>query len=305
MTNESKLYETTKYRCQVYQQKQTDDIYLTICGVESCLPNYEFHAKDRSGYHLHVILSGKGVLCVNGELQSLRFGQMFITKPGEDTWYRADGDDPWTYCWATFDGNNAPRYAESAGFSKGVNHLECHVDQEKFYSLVRQILDLPELTFANDLIRLGLLLEFLGLAIESNYKGEKVVRRAYEYSTDTYVDYAANYIQANFATAKIGDVARYVGVHRSYLTNIFKKKLGVSPQEYLMHARMKRARMLLMDSNLPIQEISRAVGYDNPLTFSKVFKSFYSISPKLYRQQNRPEALEKDSLNPERNEDEE
>ena len=119
------------------------------------------------------------------------------------------------------------------------------------------------------------------------------------------MDYAANYIQANFATAKIGDVARYVGVHRSYLTNIFKKKLGVSPQEYLLHARMKRARMLLMDSNLPIQEISHAVGYDNPLTFSKVFKCFYSISPKLYRQQNRPEALEKDSLNPERNEDEE
>ena len=100
-------------------------------------------------------------------------------------------------------------------------------------------------------------------------------------------------------------MARYVGVHRSYLTNIFKKKLGVSPQEYLMHARMKRSRMLLLDSNLPIQDISRAVGYDNPLTFSKVFKSFYGVSPKLYRQQNRPDAAGEGGIKSERNENEE
>ena len=286
MNNESKLYETTKYRCLVYDQKQTEDIFLTMCGVEHCLPNYEFHARSRPGYHLHVILSGKGTLCVRGEAQSLHFGQMFITKPGEDTWYRADNEDPWVYCWMTFDGHNAPVYAEHAGFRDGINSLECNIDQERFFTLVSRLLDLPELTYANDLIRLGLLLEYLGLAIESSYKGERVVPREYKYSTDAYVEYASNYIRTNYATARIGDVARYVGVHRSYLTNIFKKKLGVSPQEYLMQVRMKRARLLLLETGLPIQEVSHAVGYDNALTFSKVFKNFYGCSPKQYRQQN-------------------
>lgn len=287
MNNKSMFNETTKYRCLVYEQKQTEDIFLTMCGTESCLPGYAFHTKNRPGYHLHVILAGKGSLCVNSKLQDLCFGQMFITKPGEDTWYRADEDDPWTYCWMTFDGNNAAKYVETAGFRSGVNCLDCHVEQEKFYSLANKLLDLPELTFANDLNRLAYLLQFLGLAIESNYKGEASSHRENEYSTDTYVEYAANYIRANFTTAKIEEVARYVGVNRSYLTHIFKKKMGVSPQEYLLHAKVSRARLLLLETDLPVGEVSRAVGYENPLTFSKIFKNIYGISPKLYRQQNR------------------
>ena len=186
----------------------------------------------------------------------------------------------------TFDGKNAEKYCELAGFSHGINARDCHVATDRFYDLVQKLLDLPELTFANDVIRLGLLLEYIGLAIESNQTTEAASHKERLYSTDTYVEYAANYIQANYATVKIGEVASYVGLHRSYLTNIFKKKLGVSPQEYLMQCRLKRAGYLLLSSDLPIQEISRIVGYENPLTFSKMFKSFYGVSPKLYRQQN-------------------
>ena len=285
MNGETKLYETNKYRCLLYHQKQTDDIYLTICGIENCLPGYKFHTVDRPGYQLHVILSGKGVLSVDGNKQELHFGQMFITKPGEDTWYQADENDPWAYCWMTFDGNNAFRYAESAGFRNGVNWIDCHVDEERFYNLVKRILDQPELTLANDLMRMGLLMEYIGLAIESNYKSEKVVRREYEYTTDVYVGYAVNFMQSNYASVKVSDVARYIGIHRSYLTNIFKKKMGISPQEYLMQCKLKKSCELLLETQMPIQEISQQVGYDNPLTFSKIFKNFYGVSPKNYRTQ--------------------
>ena len=285
--SETKLYETNKYRCLRNHQKQSDDIYLTLCGIENCVPNYIFRAANRSGYHLHVILSGKGELCVDGRTQELHFGQLFITKPGEDTWYRADSVDPWAYCWMTFDGRNAARYVESAGFKEGINVLECHVNEQRFYELVKRVLDNPELSLANDLMRLGLLAEFISLAIESNYKAGREVHREHEYSTDVYVDYAVSYMQTNYPTAKVSDVAKYIGIHRSYLTGIFKKKMGVSPQEYLMQCKLRKARSLLLETRLPIQEISQQVGYDNPLTFSKIFKSFYGVSPKNYRVQHR------------------
>lgn len=289
MSSESILHETDQYRCLVYQDKQTNDIFLSLCGVERCLPGYEFHAEQRTGYHLHVILKGRGRLHVDGRDYSLHDGQMFVTKPGEETWYRADEKDPWSYCWMTFDGFNAARYAENAGFREGVNWRDCHVDRRQFYTLVERALNRPEMTVANDLYRLGILLQYISLAIESNDATLLSPNREEAYSSDVYVDYAVTYIRSNYANAKISDVARYIGINRSYLSNLFRQRMGVSPQEFLMQFRLEQARKMLLATDAPVQDIARRVGYDNPLTFSKIFKGSFGVSPKVYREQNKKE----------------
>ena len=293
MEKQAVLYETSKYRCLEFPQKQSDDLFLILCGVEQCLPGYAFHSNHRPGYHLHVILSGKGELRMDGITTPLHFGQMFITKPEEDIWYQADSQDPWSYCWMAYGGNIAQRHTESAGFVPGVNWLPCSIEQDRFYELVKRVLDQPNLNRASDLLRLGLLVEYLALAIESNYRIEEVPRKESEYSADVYVEYAATYIRENFASAKISDVAAYIGIHRSYLTNIFKEKMGFSPQEYLMQCRMKQASALLLETDLAVQEVGLRVGYDNALTFSKIFKAYYNASPKHYRQSKQAQADEK------------
>lgn len=297
MEKQAVLYETSKYRCLEFPQKQSDDLFLILCGVEQCLPGYAFHSDHRPGYHLHVILSGKGELRMGGRTAPLHFGQMFVTKPEEDIWYQADQQNPWSYCWMSYGGNNAQRHTESAGFVPGINCLPCNLEQDRFYDLVKRVLDQPNLNRASDLMRVGLLVEFLALAIESHYRSDRVPPKEPEYSADVYVEYAATYIRENFASAKISDVAAYIGIHRSYLTNIFKEKMGVSPQEYLMQCRMKRASALLLETDLAVQEVGLRVGYDNALTFSKIFKAYYNASPKHYRQsrqnQNQAQSDEK------------
>lgn len=234
-----------------------------------------------------MILEGKGVLSVNGVERELHFGQIFVTKPSEETWYRADSKSPWVYCWMTFDGNKAQKCLEEAGFINGVNVLDCHIDPQRFYSLVAQALEVPEVSPANVVHRTALLLAFITSAIESNYRGNQNIKRTHDYPTEQYVKYAADFIRANYATARVSDVAQFIGIHRSYLTNIFKAKMGISPQEYLMQCKLSRACKLLEETENPIQEISRQVGYDNPLTFSKTFKSFYGVSPRAYREQHK------------------
>lgn len=275
------------YRAIKYQRKLTEDIYPLICGIEHCLPDYYFNADNRPGYHLHVVLEGRGTLSVDGREQEIHFGQLFITKPDEVTWYRADSTDPWVYCWIAFDGKLAKEAAERAGFTKGVNVEDCCVDPERFYDLCKRVLDLPEATAANVMMRTALTLEFLALAIESHYNSDRRFHKLREYPTDTYVKYAADFIRANYANVKISDVAKYVGLNRSYLTNIFKEKTGVSPQEYLIQCKLQMADKLLSETDNPIQEISRQVGYDNPLTFSKTFKKYYGNSPRAYREKKR------------------
>ena len=279
----STLYETNLYRCLVYHEKQTDDIYLTLCGVEKCLPGYEFQCGDRGGYHLHVILSGRGILSVNGTVYPLHRGQMFVTKPGEQTFYRADEKDPWVYCWMTFDGSKAAKYIENTGMTEGINLRDCYADPREYYTFVKEILDRPEMSLANDLQRLSLLLSFISLAVETEAKKQHLSRHSIDISTDTYVDMAMTYIRTNFSNVKISDVARNIGINRSYLTKIFKQKTGVSPQEYLMERKLNYACNLLIETDAQIQDIARRVGYNNLLTFSKIFKGRYGVSPKNYR----------------------
>ncbi len=283
----STIYETNLYRCLVYHEKQTEEIYLTLCGVEKCLPGYEFHCGDRGGYHLHVILFGRGILNVNGTEYPLHRGQMFVTKPGEKSYYRADDKDPWIYCWMTFDGIKAGKYVESTGMSQGINWRDCYADPQEYYSFVKEILDRPGMSLANDLQRLGMLLSFISLAIDTETRKQHLSRHENNISTDTYVDMAVTYIQSNFSNVKINDVARNIGINRSYLTKIFKQKVGVSPQEYLMERKLSYACKLLNETDAQIQDIARRVGYNNLLTFSKIFKSRYGISPKNFRLQKR------------------
>ena len=283
MENTPEFYKTSNYRCLVYPQKQLEEISLLMCGIESCLPCHEFHTEGREGYHLHVVLKGKGVLSVDGKTSALHGGQMFITKPGEDTWYRANKTDPWYYCWMTYDGSKARQVTEATGFSAGVNILNCQINPMQFYTLVKRALDHASVNLSGDLYRLGYLLEFLALAIESAVQTGVSQKHTPEYNSAVYVDYAVKYFESDYANITVNDVARLIGINRSYLTAIFKKRMGVSPQEYLMRCRMEHARALLAESDLPVQDIALRIGYENAMTFSRIFKTYFGLSPRNYR----------------------
>ena len=75
-----------------------------------------------------------------------------------------------------------------------------------------------------------------------------------------------------------------------------KQVTGMSPQEYLIEIRMRRASDLLGRSNDPIQSIAAECGYDDALAFSKVFKSKFGVNPSEYRMQH-------NKIFPERTED--
>ena len=106
--------------------------------------------------------------------------------------------------------------------------------------------------------------------------------------SDYYIKEAIHYIEQNFQNdISIEEIARVCGINRSYFGKIFRKSIGKSPQEFLMNYRMIKATELLSLTSLSISEISQAVGYDNPLHFSRAFKNVYGISPRTWRKENK------------------
>ena len=276
-------YKAKHVTCLKYRKWKTVDLYPTSFGVEQCAPGFTVGPWARKNYHLHVVLSGRGVLRIGERTQHLHGNQAFLLKPQETAFYQADAGDPWHYCWVSFNGASAKAYMDAAGFPDGVNVRDCYVDANEFLMLTWRLLECGDSAAQSELRRVSLTLEFLSLMIESGARGAQP--RRHDDSPDLYVDHALDVIRCHYADVKIRDIARHIGINRSYLTNIFKKRTGLSPQEYLLRYRLNMACQLLLTTSQPIQEVARQIGYENPLTFSKMFKNAYGVSPSVYRLQ--------------------
>ena len=77
-------------------------------------------------------------------------------------------------------------------------------------------------------------------------------------------------------------LAAMAGVSRNYFVDLFKKKYGVSPMDYITGQRMNRAKRLMASSALRLREIARQVGYQDEFYFSRKFKKETGVTPTLY-----------------------
>ena len=86
---------------------------------------------------------------------------------------------------------------------------------------------------------------------------------------------------------KIPYYAAMCGMSVSRFAVVFKKATGKTPMEFLEDARMNDAKDILDKSTLIISEIAEAVGYSDPLYFSRTFRKHFGVSPTEYRKRNK------------------
>lgn len=279
---------SANFKCLEDLQRDYVDLYLSYCGMENCDAGFGFGPQARTEYVIHVVTKGKGIYRVNGSTYSLSVNQAFLIAPGVETYYEADIDEPWSYMWIGFNGLKSYECMANAGFTKDYPIITIGCRNE-LQVCIQELLEARQLTYFNELKRGSLLMKFMAILVE-DYTLRNSEHISYDYPGAIYVKHAINYLSLNFSKKiKINDLANYIGINRSYLTNSFKKAIGISPQEFLVNLRMSKAISLLQKTSLPISSIAVQVGYDDPLAFSKIFKQKYGASPKAYREM--PEQL--------------
>lgn len=270
-----------------YLNRGKEDFSILAAGIQHCTKDFKCEYVARPGWHLHAVISGKGYFTADGRSQQVHEGQLFMVKPGEITSYRADAEDPWFYAWVTYDGPRAAENMEAAGFGPGVNVLDSYVDMAGFYKTAKELISHAALTDSEELMRMGCAYRYLSLAVLSFEKKSENQLKDGVLSQDDYVRYAVEYLDKNYSDVKISDVSDYLGLSRTYLSEIFKKKMYISPQEYLIRLRMEKSRQLLLQTRWSIYMIAKSVGYDDQLAFSRMFKKKFGVSPDRYRRQMR------------------
>lgn len=84
------------------------------------------------------------------------------------------------------------------------------------------------------------------------------------------------------ASWTVANLARAAGMSRSAFFDRFRRTVGMTPMEYLLHWRMVLAKDLLRLREVPVAEIAHRVGYGSASTFSVAFTRHVGMPPSTY-----------------------
>lgn len=95
-----------------------------------------------------------------------------------------------------------------------------------------------------------------------------------------------DYINDNLAQKlSLNRLASLVNMSSYHFCRWFKNTIGISPHQYIIQCRIKRAKFLLTYTQLPLVEIALNIGCSSQTNFTVLFRKHMGVTPKVYRNQ--------------------
>lgn len=222
------------------------------------------HPNIRTYHLMHYVNSGSGYVEMNGKIEKVKKGDIFMISPGvEANWWRdSDDPEPWIYSWISFEATVSIDFLDFQ-ILRQPNHRICHA----FESVKKQSY---EKSFdAGDFSTIYKIL----------YEISQGVNSPPNQSMTTRIIYAKTYLDTHFTeNISIQQVADSLYVNRRYLTKKFTSTYGCSPQQYLMNLRLDFADKLLKQGH-SVTYAAIMSGCSNPSNFSGQYKQRFGRSP--------------------------
>ena len=255
-------------------------VYATDIGHFYANKNYFTERKGLNSYLIKFAVSGAANLHYNNQTYHIKPGQIFWMDCNQPHRYGTDAEvGNWDVMWFHFAGATAKAYY--CQYLKNTNN--CPVATLPLNSPVLKLMQELEALYASPMTQLdkdiqasGLITQIMvacvGATSHTNDNVPEVVREI------------QNYLQTHY-TQKItlSDLSAMFNLNQFYLQKLFKRYVGQSPSEYMVHLRLTKAKELLLTTHLSISEISYAVGIENTSHFTRQFKAQEGITPQDFR----------------------
>jgi AraC-like DNA-binding protein len=259
----------------------------------ACLPcpaDHTISFEKTGDYGLYCVVEGKGVYTFAGKDLPVKAGQCFAVYPGAGdpktavtpAFCRADTALPWTLCWVCFDGADARLLLNAAAFSP----------ESPVRTPPPEVVDGAVRAISGIYAYRGQLIHSLVQSTALLYTMFAYFIKAVTWEPGSLppgwagtfsVKKALDYIAENYSRPiTVTDIAAHINLSRGRLYKIFLEHLFRSPQQYLTEFRIREACNLLEKRSGSVKEISYAVGFNDPLYFSTMFKQVTGKSPTLY-----------------------
>lgn len=256
-------------------------LIVTSCGyyrIDSGLLKTH-RPKGRQDYQLLYIAEGKAHFYFDGAERMVNKGEMVLFRPYEPQSYLYLPNDNCQAYWTHFTGSDVENILTHYRFPSDKNVFYSSVSPDYAWLFEQMIREL-QLCRANYQELLTLLLRHVFLLVNRYLKeGGKPgansldeIERSIRYFNERYKE-----------EINIEEYAKSLHISPCWFSRRFKQVTKVTPLQYIISIRLANAKMLLETKDYNVTETAYAVGFKNPLYFSKLFRKYIGASPSEYK----------------------
>lgn len=91
---------------------------------------------------------------------------------------------------------------------------------------------------------------------------------------------ATDFIEENcLRNIRLEELANLLGLSQSHFSHAFKASTGIAPHQWQVHARLRKAKQLLLKAEQPLTEIAAETGFADQAHFTRVFRKNFGTTP--------------------------
>jgi len=252
-----------------YQLRLTPDLQdlnPILVGVSTASMDNGKDPDPHSYTLIHYVTSGRGKVYARGLQYDVHTGQAFLMLPGESVSYEADPEDPWAFRWVGFTGRLAHQFDQLSPVFD--------VPQE----VLAIMCDLSDPETPNNI---------LGYRVAAELMLLHAMLLTPDKKKPDYVQMVMDHVN-NYSTKKlsVANIAASLGLNRSYLSDLFKKKTGLSIRRYILKTRLETSKRHLLHG-ASVKEAALASGFTDVSNFAKLFTREVGTTPTQFRKNAR------------------
>lgn len=258
---------------------QKMNLYVDSCGYQILNESGgKMNTYSWSDYHILYVVEGSGYITLDGNRFKLASGSAVIFRPWDHRDYGFHRTCESKFYYIHFNGSACSELVENL-------ELDCGrlLDIGISISLIKLLDDLiNEFRLKNEHYEYmcqSYILSILTLISRKLYDAPHSSSEAKK-----RINEICRYIYENCSKIEsVSQLANLTHLSESRFSHLFSKTVGVSPQSYLLRAKIDMSKELLANSDQSIGQVAASVGFNDQNYFSRAFKRFTGTSPTEYR----------------------
>ena len=225
-------------------------------------------------------VQGAGWCKIAGQNHIIHAGEVLVIPPHTPHAYAADIKNPWTIHWFHAQGNLLSQFLLELNVSAASPTVFLG-DNPQVLAIFEEVLDVLEHGYTPQqmLHASQALAHLLAVMIRHRHESWRAQPDARQKISRTLA-YMKQHLDRPL---KLDAVTAIANLSRSRFTALFKEQTGFAPMDYFNRLRMHRGCQWLDTTDWSVKDIAARLGYEDPLYFSRVFRSVTEMSPVEYR----------------------